>query len=194
MALLGNFSKLAEQIGKLNNLASPRTFRGIANNIGEELVVLVDEGFEAQQAPSGAAWAKLKRPSKRRGGASSKILQDPGKLRASIHHRLQGDEVLVGTKLFYGKFHQRGTKGHAASSRNQPVAGEGFASFISKKRASKRKRGAVSFRQLNFKEGGGKLPARPFLPTDDAQLPAKWDGRLAQVIEDELEKLTRGIA
>lgn len=187
MALLGDFSKLADAIGKLNNLASPRTFRGIANNVGQELVVLVDDGFEAERAPSGAAWAKLKH---RRG----KILQDPGKLRASIHHRLQGDTVLVGTKLFYGTFHQLGTKGHKASTRNQPAAGEGFARFISKARASKRKRGAVSFRQLNFREGGGRIPARPFLPTDNAPLPAKWDSRLAEIIETELARLTRGVA
>lgn len=195
MALLGDFSKLADAIGKLNNLASPRTFKGIAKNVGQELVVLVGEGFEAQQAPSGAPWARLKSPSKKRGGASSKILQDRGKLRASIHHRLQGDDVLVGTKLFYGTFHQLGTAGRnfvAIHARNQPVGRDG--KFLSKAKAARRKAGAITFRQLNYQPGGGAIPARPFLPTDNEALPAKWDGRLAEIIEAELAQLTKGIA
>lgn len=191
MALLGDFSKLAQAISALNTLASPTTFRAIAKNIGEELVTLVDDGFESESTPSGAKWAPLKKPSRRRRGG--KILQDRGKLRSSIHYRLQGDEVLVGTKLFYATFHQSGTSGRSApETRNQPIDKRGR--FAAKKKALARKAGSVAFRELAFKQGSGGIPRRQFLPDDDAPLPGKWDTRIADVIMDELRRHTRSVA
>lgn len=193
MVLLGDFSKLAGAIGKLNELGSKRTFTAIAKNVGQELALLVDEGFEAESAPSGASWPRLKRPSKKRRGG--KILQDTGGLRGSIHYRLEGDDLLVGTNLSHAVFHQKGTAGRnfvATHERNQPIDKAGR--FLSKKKAGKKRGGAVAFRELKFQPGGGKIPARPFLPEDDAVLPRKWDTRIAAIIEEELRLRTKGIA
>lgn len=192
MVLLGDFSKLASAIAKLNDLASPATHRAIAKNVGEELVLLVHDGFDTETAPSGAKWAKLRKPSKKRRGG--KILQDTGGLRGNVRYRLSGDDVLVGTNKAYGIFHQYGTRGRnfvANHARFQAVDGAGR--FLSNKKASKRKGGAIAVRDLKFQPGGGKIPARPFLPEDDAVLPRKWDARIAQVIEDELRKRVKGI-
>lgn len=194
MVLLGDFSKLAGAIGKLNDLGSKRTFTAIAKNVGKELVLLVDEGFEAESAPSGAKWPKLKKPSEKR--RVGKILQDTGGLRDSVHAEVKGDVVTVGPTKEYAIHHQYGTNGRKEdSTRFQPVKGDGFSPFVKKgKKLEKRKRGAIAVRQLHFKAGGGKIPARPFLPEDDAVLPRKWDTRIAAIIEEELRLRTKGIA
>lgn len=93
------------------------------------------------------------------------------------------------TNTSYAKFHQDGTNGRReASSRNQPVNKRG--KFQSKAKAAKRKAGAVGFRELKFEQGGGKIPARPFLPEDGKPLPARWDAGIARVITDEIERFT----
>lgn len=60
-------------------------------------------------APSGAAWAPLKASTIARKGTNN-ILVDKGRLLGSIRHIALSDEAEVGTNVFYGKFHQYGTK------------------------------------------------------------------------------------
>lgn len=103
MGLKGDLTALDRAVAEMYELASPQTWRAIVKNVGEEAVSLVDQGFATEQAPDGAAWAPLK-------VRVGKILQDRGKLRASIHRKLFANEIWVGTKLFYGTFHQSGTK------------------------------------------------------------------------------------
>ena len=57
--------------------------------------------FEAGAGPSGA-WAPTQR-----GG---QILVDTGRLAGSIHGTAFGNIAKVGTNVFYGKFHQFGTR------------------------------------------------------------------------------------
>jgi phage virion morphogenesis protein len=59
-------------------------------------------------APSGARWAPLKNPGKNRG--SGDILVDSGRLMGSISSKVSGSTAEVGTNVFYGKFHQYGTR------------------------------------------------------------------------------------
>jgi phage virion morphogenesis protein len=59
------------------------------------------ERFSSGTDPGGAAWAPTKR-----GG---QILVDTGNLMGSIDFTVGGDQVAIGTNVFYGAFHQHGT-------------------------------------------------------------------------------------
>jgi phage virion morphogenesis protein len=66
--------------------------------------------FEEEAGPTGK-WASL-RPSTsaRKRGGQGQILTDKGQLRGSVSAVIGASEVEVGTNLFYGKFHQYGTR------------------------------------------------------------------------------------
>ncbi len=66
--------------------------------------------FATATDPNGGSWPPLKRPSKRRGGASAKPLRDTDRLMASITGQVQGNTASVGTNVSYAPFHQFGTK------------------------------------------------------------------------------------
>jgi phage virion morphogenesis protein len=66
--------------------------------------------FATKTAPDGRPWAprKASRRSKRKSGSG--LLVDTGRLRNSIGSKIYGLEAEVGTNVFYGKYHQYGTK------------------------------------------------------------------------------------
>ena len=66
--------------------------------------------FEQETGPAGK-WAGL-RPAtvRQKRGGQGQILSDTGRLRGSISAVIGGGAVEVGTNVFYGKFHQRGTR------------------------------------------------------------------------------------
>jgi phage virion morphogenesis protein len=66
--------------------------------------------FATKTAPGGGKWAPLK-PSSVRGRRTPRdILVDTGRLRNSIASKVYGHTAEIGTNVFYGKFHQFGTK------------------------------------------------------------------------------------
>ena len=196
MSVTGDWSKLEKALQELDALASPRVTDVAAQVVAVAMVDEVRLTFRKEQTPDGAKWAPLKRDrarnkkaSKKNGKSSKgKILQSSGGMRESITAVVQGRNVVVGTNKEYAPYHQFGTKGRKAdSTRQQPVrAGAGFQPFISKAKAAKKKSGSVAFRTLNFKEGGGAIPARPFLPLDS--LPRAWQDAAARVIVQVLKQ------
>ena len=66
--------------------------------------------FEQESGPAGK-WAGL-RPStvRQKRGGQGQILSDTGRLRGSISAVIGPAEVEIGTNVFYGKFHQHGTR------------------------------------------------------------------------------------
>ena len=166
--LTGNFAALQRLAQKL---ANPKpALASASRNMADEGLNLINEGFAAEKDPSGKGWAKLK-------SRTGKILQKTGGMAASWHRQSSSSGFRLWAGKKYSKYHQDGTEGHKESTRFQPVAGEGFSPFISKKKAGKQKRGAVTVRELNFKEGEGKIPARKMVP-DPGPLPRKWRARL----------------
>lgn len=194
MSLTGGSAKLDGFILKLEELASPTWFRRLGDQVAEEMrQLVVNESFGAESDPYGGKWPALKRRRKRdkKGGKAGKILQDTGKLRSSIHSIVEADTVIVGTNLPYATFHQHGTNGHSekwikggGAFRNQPVNRKG--KFQKKSAASRRKEGAVKFRAIEFKVGGGAIPARPFLPTASRGLPDGWREAIAKIVAAEM--------
>jgi len=66
--------------------------------------------FNKEEDPDGKKWAKLKRKRRRGKTSKGKILQDTGRLRASIRHKVVKDEAVVFTVVDYAKTHQEGIR------------------------------------------------------------------------------------
>lgn len=184
MSVTGDYAKLNKAIAELGRLG-PGVINVAAANVAQALVAEVQMGFRKQAAPDGTKWAPLKKTRARNakaGGGKGKILRDTGRLASSITGSSSGANVIVGTNVEYGPYHQFGTNGHSASfARKQAVDAGGM--FTNK---TKGKRKAVGSRVLTFKEGNGAIPARPFLPIND--IPASYVKEIALVLVDVLKK------
>lgn len=79
-------------------------------DIGEYLVLAVDDRFREERAPDGTAWAPLS-PATLLTKKGKKILQEKGNrggLRGSINYRATEDEVRIGSAKKYARVHQVG--------------------------------------------------------------------------------------
>lgn len=108
----------------LNALGGGIDFRPLVKIVRLQLVADTKRNFDGEHDPDGVPWAPLKRQrsrkgrAKKRGGAKDKILQDTGRLRASVASAFGGETVneetpdgfAWGTNVPYGKFHQYGTR------------------------------------------------------------------------------------
>lgn len=79
-----------------------------------ELLATTMEGqtkrrWDAQAGPDGP-WAPLKESTLKRKKKGTAILVETGRLRGSITHNVVGDTAYIGTPVFYGSYHQFGTR------------------------------------------------------------------------------------
>lgn len=120
--------------------------RGIAG----DMHAAVEDNFAAQGRPR---WADLKSVNISR-GAGYKILQDSGRLAASIGTSYDDTTARVGTNLVYARIHQFGgtTKAHVIRAKNKKAL---YTPFGPRK-------------QVNHP--GSVIPARPFLVLTDRDL------------------------
>ncbi|MBK6402087.1 MAG: phage virion morphogenesis protein [Rhodocyclaceae bacterium] len=119
-----------------------------------------EDNFAAESGPLGK-WPALKNPGERRKGG--KILQDTGRLAASLHSWATADEAGVGVSAIYAAIHQLGgqTKPHVILPRNKKALA--FGGHVVKK----------------VNHPGSLIPARPFLPVTPY-------GRLQDGLEEEV--------
>jgi len=85
-----------------------RNARPVLRALGQIGVDAVQGNFDAQGRPK---WKKRKRPPKRGGGKGYKILTLSGRLRNSVHYRVEGQEVRIGSNVIYAGVHNRGYSG-----------------------------------------------------------------------------------
>lgn len=166
-------SGLDQAVQRFSAFAQGKWRRAFLANVAEEAIELIREGFSSETDPYGAKWAELK-------SRSGRILQDTGGMRNSFHRTSLSDtETTVGAGKDYARYHQDGTSGRKFdSSRFQVVNRNGR--FKSKAKAAKAKR-SVLVRQLNFKAGGGAIPARKMVP--DSYIPSEWSDRIEAIAE-----------
>lgn len=181
MPITGDFAKLEKALMELGALGRPAIVQVAAANIGQAFVTEVQLGFRKAVDPYGNPWAPLAKKRKRQGKKKrgDKILRDTGRLANSINVSSDGNSAKVGTNVEYAAYHQYGTGGHKASTRVQAVDKSGR--FKEKDAFGKRKTGIVGIKLLEFKEGGGKIPARPFLPMDS--LPASYAAEATRIVK-----------
>jgi len=126
------------------------------NNLLETLGALVEGQTKRRIAvektsPDGVKWkplAPLTVKARRKG--SNSPLTDTGRLLGSISHTISGNQAIVGTNVFYAKYHQYGVKAikpKKGKALRVPLAGGG-AAFI----------------------GGSAIPARPFMGISDKNM------------------------
>jgi phage gpG-like protein len=182
MKLTGDFAKLADLQKRLARIPTPETRTELARVVGEAARTQLTLGFRNSVDPYGVPWLPLKH---RRG----KPLLDTGRLRSSYTYTPSPTGVRIGTNVQYAKFHQYGTNGlRKAYSRNQAVKDNLFWSHA---KAGKQKRGAVSFRRLNYAAGSGKIPARMMLPIKERGL-GKWQEPMVQAAKRFIVRQLRG--
>lgn len=81
---------------------------GIASAVGEQAIKLINDGFRKQRDPYGNAWEPLKHPSKKRGGASAKILRDTGRMQGGFNLAISPDGFQISQPVTYAASHQYG--------------------------------------------------------------------------------------
>lgn len=169
----------ADALAGLRNVAentrSPRPLmRAIAGTLESE----TEKNFAAQGRP---AWLGLAPRTLKKRGAGAKILQDKGRLAASVAGRYGRDFASVGSNVVYAAIHQfGGTIQRAAYSSTVRLrtdrqgnllrqGTEGRASRLAVFAKDSHKRAVT--RRYTVGAYGVTIPARPFLPADK-------DGRL----------------
>ena len=92
-------------IRRLNRLDLNDTDMGkLLSTLGENVVTQTKERFRAEEGPDGKKW-KISRRAREEGGQT---LTDNTDLKNSIHRRVTGREVEIGTAKVYGAIHQFG--------------------------------------------------------------------------------------
>lgn len=145
MPLTGDFAKMKKLVVKIGRLADGKLFTSLKKNLAEEALTQVKFGFRESRDPYGNPWAPLKR-------REGKPLLDTGRLRNSFATANTSTGFRIGSSVSYAGFHQGGTSGHSKSE------GGRTGRFPKKTRKGGQ-------RQLTL--GGGGIPARPMVPTED---------------------------
>jgi phage gpG-like protein len=99
MPVSGDFGELARIRRQVATLPADGR-RRVIKACAEEGRLLVEQGFEAGRAPSGAPWAPV-----RRGGQP---LRDTGRLLASLTPKVSSGGFVIETAVAYADVHQRG--------------------------------------------------------------------------------------
>lgn len=120
--------------------------RGIAGDMADA----VEENFAQQGRPR---WAELRSVGVSR-GAGYRILQDSGRLAASITRSFDDSTARVGTNVVYARIHQFGgrTKAHVIRAKNKRAL---YTPFGPRKKVN---------------HPGSVIPARPFLSLTESDL------------------------
>lgn len=143
----------------------------------------VNDGFRRGVDPYGDPWQPL---ASRKG----KPLLDTGRLRASFATSPIPGGFRIDATASYAPFHQFGTQPSNRRARVQPIDKHG--KFISRAKASKRRRGAIAIRRLSAHRHGG-IPARPMVPTpEQGGIPFKWQKAFAREAKDLVKRLGEG--
>lgn len=136
------------------------------------LMDVTEENFASQGRPK---WLGIQPRPGREGG---KILQDTGRLAASITPDHGPDYAQVGTNVVYAAIHQLGgqTKPHV----------------IRAKRARALRFGGIFRKSVNHP--GSKIPARPYLPiTADGQIQPEAEAALMEDAQDYLRRISGAV-
>jgi phage gpG-like protein len=175
-------SEASRLLGRLAGLSGD--IRWFLKDIGDLVLNSSLKTFETSHDPYGAPWQPLKSSTvaKRRKGKGSgghKILLDTGALRNSLHAKVEGDSVLIGTDRVYGPTHEFGATINRApySSWVRLRKNAAGRSVFAKDRHKKA-------RTVRYTTGPYtiKIPARPFLP-DSRGLPPSMESEIVQMIQ-----------
>ncbi|HXU26251.1 MAG TPA: phage virion morphogenesis protein [Bacteroidia bacterium] len=133
--------------------------KDIANSITETIAL----AFKDEQDPYGNKWKPLK-------WREGQILTLSGNLSKSIAYTINGERIDFGTNIIYAPTHQFGRSAMQLFPKN--------------KKALYFKGASHPFKSAKI----GKIPARPFLPTEIGGLPKSWAETIEHVFNVHLKK------
>jgi hypothetical protein len=173
----GDFKELEKFRDKV--VAAPKTLRTVNEQLCEEAIDLVREGFEKQEDPYGNKWEGHSDLTKelRPGG---RILEgETGNLKSSWHRlRVSVRGFSIANAKKYAAFHQDGTGIHGPKRRAiKPINGKSL--------RIPSKGGAVF---LGSVKGA---PKRPMVPDDGKALPERWKRRFVETAHEVMTELIR---
>jgi phage virion morphogenesis protein len=100
------FERAELRISRLAEFEPDRLLTLLGNQLRSQTL----RHFEREAGPAGK-WVDMRPASvARKRGGQGQILSDTGRLRGSISAVIGAHEAEVGTNVFYGKFHQHGTR------------------------------------------------------------------------------------
>lgn len=172
MGIRGDFDKLEALRRKIKDAARSGLKERVLKAAAAEARTQVALEFRLGVDPDGNPWAPLKH-------RSGQILRLTGRLANSFTSVATATGLRVGTNVAYAVFHQKGTGGHKQHTRFQAVGGKGR--FVSRKSRANARGKSSKVRALNFKEGGGKIPARPMVP--EGRLTARWSAAIDKAMD-----------
>lgn len=126
--------------------------RSALKNMGEYLVNSTQDRFDAQEDPTGKAWAPLKPATKDR-KRIDKILTETSRMRNSVVYAVQGSGLKVGTSDIRAAAHQFGLKGAVKVPAQKSL----------RKKAFGRELAFPVWAEIRAHTINQNLPARPFI-------------------------------
>ena len=158
-----------------------RDLRQVHQDMGQELQLFVQMGFEGEHAPDGTPWQPLAKSTVRKRGSANPILRVSGRM-ARTHLRANSQEAVIGSNLASAAIHQHGgeikrqggtLKLHFKSFKRGPRRGKTL--FSRAGQATYGMRATVKAYSL-------RIPARPWLFNADGSIPATWAVRLQAIL------------
>ena len=163
LTLKGDFKALQKWQAQLNN--TTELLQVVSENLAEEAIDLVKEGFATETDPYGKKWAALQL-------RSGKILQKDGGLKGSWNpKRVTKKGFMLASGKAYAVYHQDGTGLFGPKNRR-----------ITPKKAKALKLGKSGLIRRSVKGS----PRRLMVPVKDA-LPPAWSKRFVDVAGEVLE-------
>ena len=143
------FAALERWARKVEKAGSTAGLQHLSNNLAEQALELVAEGFERETDPYGKAWAKKRFPDGRQ-----VLVGQTARLRRGWHRKsATPSSFTIAPSVQYAKYHQRGRGPvHAKSGKSLRFMVGGKAVF---------------------RKSVGPAPARKMVP-DRGQLPDRW--------------------
>lgn len=179
--------KISVECGKITIRTSDtvarlaRSLTLIHQELGQEYQTLVQQGFEAEQSPTGAPWQALAPATVKKRGSAHPILQVSGRL-VETHLRANAQEAVVGSNLPYAAIHQYGgeikrkggtLKLHFKKFQRGPRRGKTL--FAKEDKATYGMRAAVGPYSI-------RIPARSWLFDPNGSIPPAWEQRLTAIV------------
>lgn len=164
--------------------------------IGDDIVAETQLRFRESRDPYGVGWLPLK-PStvaKRRKGSSQPLL-DTGRLRNSIAARVDAasNSVVIGSNVAYAAIHQFGgdirfgARSLKVRLRKVKINRADGTSYMATRFAKYAHKNAVEKWGTNASGWVVKIPARPYLPTAERNLPPAYRAIIRQRIKEHLK-------
>ena len=163
-----------------------RDLAAVHRDMGQELQLLVQRGFEGEHAPDGTPWQPLAKSTVRKRGSAHPILHVSGSM-ARTHVRADATGAVIGSNLVYAAMHQYGgeikrtggsVKLHFKTFKRGPRKGKTLFSKV--EQATHGMRATVGAHSI-------RIPARPWLFNPDGSIPAAWAVRLQAVLREYME-------